>query len=183
MTDADIIELYFARNECAVAETDRAYGAYCRAIVGRILRHGQDREECMNDVYLNVWNTIPPQRPKNFRLFLGAIARNVALDMLDYNRAKKRGDGARIAMEEFASCIPDGKLPADELLALREAINDFLGSLDARARIIFLRRYWYMCSLEEIAASFSLSLSNVKVILHRTRRKFAARLKKEGFFE
>lgn len=180
MLDSQIIDLYFARDESAVIRTDEKYGRYCRAVAGRILTNRQDAEECVNDAYVGVWNAIPPKRPQNFKLFLGVITRNIALDRLDYNRARKRGDGAETAIDEFIAGIPDGKRPTDDILALREVINDFLASLDSRTRIIFMRRYWYMCSIEEIAASFKITSANVKVILHRTRRKFAAHLKKEG---
>lgn len=183
MFDSQIIELYFARDERAIAHTDAKYGRYCRAVAGRILSDRQDAEECVNDAYVGVWNAIPPKRPSNFKLFLGVITRNIALDRLDYNRAKRRGDGAEAAIDEFIACIPDGKRPADDIIALREVINGFLASLDRRSRIIFMRRYWYMCSTGEIAAGMKLTEANVRVILHRTRRKFAARLKKEGFMQ
>lgn len=180
MLDSQIIELYFARDESAIVRTDEKYGRYCRAVAGRILSDRKDAEECVNDAYVGVWNAIPPKRPRNFKLFVGIITRNIALDRFDYNRAKKRGDGAEAAIDEFASTMSDGGMPCDDVLALREIINDFLASLDSRTRIIFMRRYWYMCTVEEIAAGFKLTSANVRVILHRTRRRFAARLKKEG---
>lgn len=95
MLDSQIIELYFARDESAIVRTDEKYGRYCRAVAGRILSDRKDAEECVNDAYVGVWNAIPPKRPRNFKLFVGIITRNIALDRFDYNRAKKRGGGDR----------------------------------------------------------------------------------------
>ncbi len=183
MDDNRIIELYFARNGQAVVETDIKYGTYCRTIARRIVLNREDAEECVNDAYIGVWNAVPPSRPDNLKLFVGVITRNVSLDRLDYNRAAKRGDGIVAAIDELASVLSDGGSPVDDTVALREGVNAFLGGLDRRTRIIFMRRYWYAMPIAEIAEGLKLGERNVRVILHRTRRKFAAYLKKEGLMQ
>ncbi len=180
--DNRIVELYFERSETAISETRNKYGKYCRYIAYNILNSELDAEECENDTYLRAWEAIPPERPKLLKSFLGRITRNLALDRLDRDHAQKRGGNVFIALEEIGECVPaseDGRAMSDEI-ALRDAINEFLGYLPRQTRIIFLRRYWYLCSISDISNDLGLSESNVKVILMRTRKKFREHLEKEG---
>ncbi len=180
MDDGAIINLYWQRSEAAIGETQAKYGGYCRSVAMGVLRDKRDAEECLNDVYMCVWNSVPPQRPQNLRAYLGVLTRNVALDRCDYNRAAKRGGENGQILSEFAECMPDRTPPAEESIALKDAINGFLASLDSRTRIIFMRRYWFMCTLKEIADGLNMGLSAVKVTLHRTRNAFKEYLEKEG---
>lgn len=182
MDDERIIDLYWERSEAAIGETQKKFGKYCHYIAFHILRDDQDAEECVNDAYMGAWNAMPPQRPARLQQFLGAITRNIALNRFDYRRAGKRCAETKAIADEFWDCVPDGREPVDDALAFREVVNQFLSSLDARTRIIFMRRYWYLCSVKEIAEGMDLSEVNVKVTLHRTRNKFRICLEKEGFF-
>jgi RNA polymerase sigma-70 factor (ECF subfamily) len=183
MDDSSIIALYWERSDRAIAETANKYGAYCHYIANAILPCHEDAEECVNDTWLRTWNAIPPQRPERLQTFLGKITRNLALNRWEKNRAQKRGTGqAFLALEELAECIGDGsgeERMADEL-HIREVLNRFLAGLPARTRKIFVRRYWYMSPVKEIAAEYGISESKVSVTLFRTRNQLKAVLEKEG---
>lgn len=183
MDDKQLIDLYFERSETAVSETQKKYGRYCHYIAYNILRCDADAEECVNDAYIKIWNAIPPMHPDNLSAFLGKITRNIALNRYAKYNAEKRGKGqTAFALEELQECLPeatDGTDIADEL-ALKDALNRFLWSLLPKTRTIFMRRYWYMSSIKEIAADYSLSENNVKMILFRTRGRLKKFLEKEG---
>lgn len=182
LEDEKIVELYLERSETAITETQTKYGRYCHTIAYNVLYSNEDAEECVNDTYIRAWNSIPPQKPNVLSAFLGAITRNLALDRYQRTKAKKRSECTELALEELGECIPcseDGASIADEL-ALKEAINGFLASLKEQPRIIFMRRYWYLCSVKEIAVSLGLSESKVKVSLMRTRMKFKMYLENQG---
>lgn len=183
MDDGKIIELYFARAESAVAETDARYGAWCRAVARGILGNDQDAEECVNDAYLRVWNAVPPERPTRFRAYLGKIVRILALNRQSALIARKRGGGeATLALEELSECLPAGASP-EKITEDRElvaAIDRFLAGLPAKARMIFVRRYWYMSPVRDIARDLGLKEGSVTATLCRTREKLRAFLEKEG---
>lgn len=181
LPDEDILSLYEARDETAIAATEHRYGGYCRAIADRILRVREDAEECVNDTWLHTWNAIPPTHPSSLKGFLGAVVRNLSINRLDYNRARRR-DAATVALDEFASCIPDGAQPIEDEYALKEAFDGFLGGLPERERVIFVRRYWYLCPVAEIARGLGLPEGTVKSCLARTRERFRVYLEKEGIF-
>ncbi len=184
MQDEQIIELYFARKESAIAETDIKYGRYCLTIAYNILRNNEDSEECKSDTYMKTWNAIPPGRPGNFRAFIGRIARNLALDMYEKLHRKKRNiNSTEAILDELAECIPDpnsdiGKMSEDS--ELRDAINSFLGTLSEENRRIFVRRYWYASPIEDIVRDYGYGRSKVKMSLLRTREKLKDYLESEG---
>lgn len=183
MEDSKIIELYWSRSESAIAESSRKYGSYCRYIAYNILHNNEDSEECVNDTYLRAWNAMPPQRPNKLSAFLGKITRNLSLNRLEKQSAKKRGEGqVPLALEELSECIPSAasvEQAVDDIL-LTEALNGFLAGLSEDKRKIFMRRYWYLCSVKEIASDFNMSESNVKVTLFRLRGELKQILEKEG---
>lgn len=183
MDDRQIIALYNERSEAALSETAKKYGRYCRSIAYNILSNEEDCEECVNDTWLKAWENIPPQCPDSLPAFLGRITRNLALNRYKHNTREKRGGGQTpLVLEELADCIPGGsnaETAAEEAL-LVEVLNRFLEGLPVQKRKIFLRRYWYMSSVKEIAADFGLSESNVKMTLSRTRSKLKQTLEKEG---
>ena len=180
MEDSKIIELFWKRDEAAIEESNKKYGKYCRTIAYNILRSTNDSDECVNDTWHNAWRTIPPEKPNKLQCFLGRITRNLALDRYSYNKAQKRNSDLESAIEEYYECIPNGETSLEDEVILKRLINEFLESLDSRARIIFLRRYWYALSVQEIAKKMGMSESHVSVILHRTRNRFKDYLKKEG---
>ena len=183
MEDKQIIDLYWARSESAIAETDRKYGKLCRRIAFNILNNFQDSEECVSDTYLKTWSVIPPKRPVKLSAFLGKITRNLAINRYEKAAAEKRGGGeVPVALDELAECIPDPNSVerAVDNRILTDKLNVFLEGLPAEARKIFLRRYWEVCSIQEIAEIYGISESKVKVSLFRTRGKLRSFLEQEG---
>ncbi len=183
MEDNQIIDLYFSRSEDAIAHTDQKYGSYCRTIAHNIVHDDLDTEECVNDTYWKVWNIIPPRRPSKFSAFLGRITRNLALDRYRYFSAEKRGAGEMpLALDELTCCVPSVGFE-EELLNRNEltaALNRFLSSLSRQQRMIFMRRYWYLSSIREIADDYKLTESKVKMSLLRSRNKLRDCLEEEG---
>lgn len=185
MTDEQIVALFWERSETAIEETASTYGRYFHYIAFGILGNDEDAKEIVNETYLKAWNTIPPQRPHHLKAFLGRITRQLSINRLELNTAQKRkGSQYWIALEELSDCIPSSDSGSDlaDLTALREALNQFLYSLSIDARRIFIRRYWHMHSISEIAADFSVSESKVKSLLMRTRNKLKQHLIQEDFF-
>lgn len=177
------MELYWAREERALIETERKYGNYCWSIAHNILKNREDTEECVNDTYMKAWNSMPPQRPCVLSAFLGRITRNLSLDRVKHGRSVKRGGGQlNVALEELKSCIPvdTGMERMLEELELSKTVDRFLRELPGKERCIFLRRYWYVDSLLDIALRYHMSESGVKSCLHRTRRKLREFLEREG---
>ncbi|MGN0599273.1 MAG: RNA polymerase sigma factor [Oscillospiraceae bacterium] len=183
MDDSEILNLYFERNELAILKTQEKYGSYCYYIAYRILSDNCESEECVNDTYLNAWNSIPPQYPKILRTYLGRITRNISLNRLYRNNAEKRGGNAILLsldeIEEFTPAADSVQRDADDS-ELSEIINRFLGTLTSENRKIFMRRYWYLNSVKEIAKDFRISEGKVKMSLHRSRNKLRKLLEKEG---
>jgi RNA polymerase sigma-70 factor (ECF subfamily) len=181
MQDDQIVELYRQRDEAAIKETAQKYGSYCYRIAYDILHSEQDAEECVNDVYMRAWESIPPNEPERLSTYLGKLTRNVALNRYVRDHAQKRNAEADVVFDEVAYLIPDeseGHI-IDEML-IKACINRFVGSLPKQTRVVFVRRYWYMHDVKTIAASMGLGESNVKIMLLRTRKKLKAFLKKEG---
>ena len=184
MEDTAILDLYFARNELAIVETDRKYGSYCYSVAERILGNHEDSEETVSDTFLHAWNAIPPQRPGLLRLFLAKITRNLAFTRWRSQTAEKRGGGeTALVLEELAYCIPGGERPDDRLNGkeLAAAIRAFLDTLPEREQDIFLRRYFYVEESDAIAARYGMKRSNVLRILSRTRVKLKTYLTQEGY--
>ena len=181
MTDKEITELYFARSENAIRETAKKYGKYCHTIADRILHSREDSEECVSDTYMKAWQTIPPQRPTYFFAFLAKICRHLAFGKLDWDNAAKRKAEVVSLSDEMQLCIPDRgwerRLEGQEIGHL---LNEFLAVTPRESRMIFLRRYWYCDSIEEISRRYGIGQSKVKTSLHRTRGKLKAFLAKEG---
>lgn len=182
MDDSKIVDLYWKRSESAISETDKKYGKYCNAIAFNILHNREDAEECVNDTYLKVWGSIPTLRPLKFSAFIGRITRNLSLNKYEYYNAKKRGRGeTQVALEELQECIAgvDSVEDAIEDMILTEKLNCFLKNLPAERRKIFMRRYWYLCSIKDIASDYQMSESKVKMVLLRTRNALKEYLEQE----
>ena len=172
MEDSEIIALYFARNERAIAETGKKYGRLCSGLARRILGSPEDAEECCNDVMLKVWNAIPPERPQHFAAYLLRLVRNTALDLYEKLHAAKRGGSqTAVALDELEQVLPapDDVEAAQSSAETGELLNRFLASLPDETRNIFVLRYVYLLPVKEIAARTGSSVSKVKTSLHRTR--------------
>lgn len=184
MEDTELLELFRARSGTAIAGAGKKYGPYCRAIAYRILESREDSEECFNDTLLRAWDSIPPAAPENLGTYLGRITRNLALDRLRSRDALKRGGGSVMeAMEELAGCLPDSPDPEGTVMdqiVVRDTLHAFLGTIKADERIVFVKRYWYLESIREIARDMGCTQGRVKMSLMRTRNALKQQLQKEG---
>lgn len=178
MEDHEILDMYFERNEDAIKYTAEKYGRYCMSVSMNILDNEQDAEECVSDTYLQTWRSIPPARPNCLRLFLATIVRRLSLNRWRNNTAQRRDQQMTIALEELEECIPSRDEDDGRLGML---INGFLGTLSATDRIIFLQRYWYTLSAEEIGREVGMSRSAVWTRLHRLREKLRVYLTERGY--
>lgn len=181
VNDNQIIELFFTRNEDAIQQTARKYGARLTVLAANIVRNNEDAQECVNDTYLKAWNTIPPTKPEHFYAYLAKICRYFSFGRLDWNNAAKRNAEVVALTREMEECIPgswqDAAVDSGELSSL---LSSFLRGQTQENRMIFVRRYWYGDSVSEIALRYELSQSAVAMRLSRTRNKLASYLKKEG---
>ena len=187
MKDYEIIELFWNRSERAIAETAKKYGNYCYSISYNILQNIEEAQECVNDAYLRAWNSIPPKRPNNLGTYLGKIIRNVSLNRYKYFHTEKRGAGqTQVALDELEECIPSiGIGSVEQSVEEKELIKileNFLWDQREQKRNIFVRRYWYLQSIKEIAEAYSMREGKVATILHRMRVELKIYLEKEGIF-
>lgn len=181
MEDHSIIELFFARVEQAITELAQKYGNLCRSIAYNILLSRQDAEECENDAYLRVWDTIPPTRPDSLRAYVSRIVRNLSLDRVRYYTRQKRSAAYDMLLSEMSECIPDRldvEQAADDTAI--QAVADYLRTLDAQTRVLFVRRYFHMESVESLAQRYGLKASSVSTRLTRTRSRLRTWLEQEG---
>lgn len=183
MTDKDIIELYFSRNEKAISETEKKFGAYLIKTAYNVLSDTEDSKEAVNDTYLKTWNIIPPKKPERFLAFLSKITRELSIDIYRKKHTQKRiMSEYSLAFDEIGECVPSNSSPEEETEAkiLAEKINEFVHGLPEEQRNIFICRYFYFDSVSDIASYYSLSQSNVKTTLFRLRNKLKEFLETEG---
>lgn len=180
MTDKEIMALYLARSERAIAETRLAYGGLVRHVIRCILSGTQDIEECENDTYLGAWQSIPPNEPRSLGAYLSRIARNTACKRLEYLTAGKR-NAQTLPIDELSEVLADNSAAdcTDEVLS--EIINGFLGTLRADARRVFLMRYWLELSVREIGERTGFSKAKIETSLHRSRNRLRDALKRKGY--
>ena len=181
MDDLEIIELYFARDERAIAETETKYGKLCHSIANRILDSREESEECVSDVLVALWNTIPPTRPVDLRAFVSKIARNLSLKRSEYLSRAKRSRDVLTSLEELEAILPDERygsgIDEEEIGRL---ISEFLRTQSEVKRNVFVRKYFFFDSTRDIATRFGFSEGKVKSMLFRTRAELKEYLMKEG---
>ena len=184
MDDTRIVQLYWDRDEQAIPATADKYGAYCTSIAKNILGSHEDAEECVNDTYLNAWNSMPPHRPGILSTFLGKIVRNLSFNRYKHNTADKRGGGEVPAVLDELSDLVSDKDDVEQEIDHKElitTIDTFLGTLPADKRGVFVRRYWYFDNVSEIASRFGMTENNASVTLNRIRQQLHNYLLKRGF--
>ena len=181
MDDIQIIDLFFDRNEQAIQETDAKYGRLCFSVANKILDSNEDSEECVNDTYLRAWNEIPPTRPNHFSAFLCRITRILSLKKLEFSNAMKRTPSIVVSFEELEGVLQDERIaPGTEAVELGVLISNFLRREKADARNVFLRKYLFFDTVEEIAERFGMNENTIKSMLFRTRNRLREYLRKEG---
>ena len=184
MQDASIVQLYWDRDQQALTETATKYGKYCTSIARNILSNQEDAEECVNDTYMNAWNSMPPHRPGMLSTFLGKITRNLSFNRYKHNHAAKRG-GSEIAvvLDELEECVSGtGNVEQEiEYKELVKSIDSFLDSLSTEKRNMFVCRYWYTDSVSDIARQFNMRENAVSMTLSRLRLKLRNYLIERGY--
>lgn len=182
MDDLAIIELFFQRSEQAIAEAQQKYGKFCRKLALDLLREERDAEECVNDTWQAAWQTIPPQRPRMLGAYLGRITRNLAISRFRKNTAQMRTEGLTMLLSELEQCVPSGQSTegAVDAILLGDCISNWLESLPADDRALFLRRYWFGESLRELARAVGTGEGHLAQRMYRLRLKLKQTLEKEG---
>lgn len=183
MEDRAIVELYWARDERAISQSDAKYGRMLNGMSYSLVGSREDAEECVNDTYLAAWNSMPSDRPELLGAYLAKLVRRISVDCYRRLHRQKRGGGATEQLiDELCECIPGGTSPVDEAEndRLRDALNAFLGSLPEDRRCVFVLRYFCSASLEQISAQTGFSVSKIKGLLHRTRLALRELLEKEA---
>ncbi len=177
MDDKDIIELFLSRDEIAIHELSEKYGSFCHRIAWNILRNYEDSDECVNDAWMAVWTSIPPHEPNSLAGFCGKIVRRISIDRLRKRCALKRPDTAFINIEEELRFMEKFTVKSVETEYLEKetlhSIEKFLQQQPEFDRVIFIRRYWYFDSLQEIANVSGKSVGSIKIKLHRIRAKLS----------
>lgn len=185
MTDEKIVELFWNRNETAIAETQTKYSRYLTKIAYNILTDMEDSLESVNDTYMYAWKSIPPHRPAVLSTYLAKITRRVAIDMLRKKTRDKRIPSEYVfSLSELDECISDASTTENQIDTelLGKAINEYLRTVSKDARNLFIGRYFYMDSLKDVAKYCGMSESKAKSLLFRTRCGLKAYLEKEGYY-
>lgn len=184
MNDNEILELYWARDERAISETDTKYGRFCRALALDILTVREDAEECVSDTYHKAWTVIPPQRPEHFRAWLGRIVRNIALNLWNKNHTGKRYAGMETLLSELEDCVPSRESVEDEIDSreLGQAISRWLKTLPDEDRRLFILRYWNCIPLKTLAEQNGIGADKLAQKMLRLRRSLKTALEQEEIY-
>ena len=176
MEDAEIIRLYYARDEDALGRTEEKYGSFCRQIAVSLLSRREDAEECVNDTWLAAWRAIPPARPRSLRAFLGRIVRNLAISRWRADHTQKRDTGLEALLSELEDCLPapDTVEQAAERAELGRAVSKWLRTLPAEDARLFIRRYWYGDGVKDLAAELGCTPNQISQRLLKLRRALRA---------
>lgn len=181
MEDSEIVRMFWERRETAIVEVKKKYHSLICGLIYRIVQNTEDVEECENDTYLGAWNCIPPNNPQNLKCFLLRIARNQALKRYRYENAARRSSKMVVAIEELGE-IADERESSHTDEELAQLINGFLASLSSQKRRVFLLRYWYMESVQEIMGKCGFGKSKVETMLFRMRKELKEYLRERGYF-
>lgn len=183
MEDKKIIELFFARSEKALTALADKYGKLCMKVALQILHSREDSEECVNDSYLDVWNTVPPKEPDPLMSYIVKIVRYNSLDCLEHRSAKKRGGGeATVSLEDVALFIGESETPEDivERQFITDCVNDFLRGLSSADRILFVRKFWFFDTYEELSEISGIKVGTLKSKISRIKESLRSYLAERG---
>ena len=184
MEDEAIVSLYWQRNESAIRETERKYDRYLTKIAMNILADREDSRESVNDTYLAAWNSMPPHRPGVLSTYLGKITRRISIDRFRYRtREKRRQSEYEISLSELGDCVSGGNTTEEavNVKLLADAIGIWLRLQPEENRNLFLCRYYFLDSLQDVAKHCGITESKCKTVLFRMRKSLKEYLEKEGF--
>ena len=176
MNDVDIIDLFWKRSETAITELSKKYDRLARSVAMNILHSKEDTDECMNDSYFGMWNTLPPERPQILSAFFTSVTRNNALKKFRYNSASKRC-AIMEELDDFSTSTPS---PEEEINFAADLISDFLSKQDKVSRVLFMRRYYLGESVSAAAKAVGVTENYASVKLSRMRAKLKKELEEEG---
>lgn len=181
--DNNIVVLYLNRDEKAIRETENKYKAFIFSICNGILRQTQDSEECVNTVYKKLWDSIPPEKPKDFKAFIARLARTTAIDYFRTNNRKKRNAGIVDSLDDYADFLASDYSVTDEIYAneLAAFLNKFLQRLPKRERVCFVKRYYFNCTVDEIVKQTHIPRSTVYMVLDKIKKEIKEKLLEEGY--
>lgn len=179
MEDMNIIQLYHQRNQQAITETASKYGRLLYTIAKEILQNHEDSEETVNDSYGGAWNAMPPQRPRILPAFLSRITRNLAISRYRKHHAQKRTG----ILVELSDLEPSRVQTEEEVMTqeLSASIEVFLRQLPKEERVLFLKRYFFAQSLQDLAEEAQSSVNQISGRLYRIRQKLKRKLEGEGY--
>lgn len=177
-SDGEIVELYFARDERAIAETDVKYGKVCMQVSMNIVESRPDAEECVSDGYLKTWNAIPPARPASLCAFVCRIVRNLSINRLREMKAARRSRDLTLSFEELEACISVDESHSDILPGL---ISSFLEGLDETDRKLFMGRYFHATPVKDLAGTYGMTPNAVSLRLYKTRERLRLHLEEGGY--
>lgn len=182
MDDLQIIGLFFKRSERAVAELSDKYGALCMSVAVNVLQNTEDAEECVNDAYMKVWEHVPPDEPKSLSAYLLRIVRNLSVNRLRDNSRDKRSANYASCIDELEELIPSSSSVEDEISEkeLGAYISEYVKTLSTENRMIFVRRFFYMDSVGDVAKATGLRTGTVRTRLTRLRAGLKEYLKEKG---
>lgn len=182
MDDKQIIDLYFARDEQAIAETEQKYGRFCWRIAMNVLDVWEDAEECVSDTYLSAWKQIPPKVPQSLKAFLGRIVRNLSISRFRTMRAKKRFNGMEVLLSELGDCVPSSEYVEQTVEAkeLSGYISEWLDSLPVEDCALFVRRYWFGDEVQELAEKCGITAAQMSQRMLRLRKGLRTALEQKG---
>ena len=184
MEDAQIVSLYWQREETAIRETEIKYDRYLTKIAYNILADREDSRESVNDTYLAAWNSIPPHRPGVLSTYLGKMTRRISIDRFRYRtREKRKNSEYEISLSELGDCVSGGNTTEEavNVKLLADAIGIWLRLQPENNRNAFVCRYYYLDSVKEVAVSCGITESKCKTVLFRMRQSLKEYLEKEGF--
>lgn len=186
--DEEIVDRIYRRDETGLEALVDRYGALCTGTLRRILTSGADVEECRNDVWLAVWNAIPPDRPASLAAYVTVLARRIGIDRYRYHTREKRASAYTATLSELDVALPDpascpnAATDGEDSAAVSRALSRFLGTLDRETRVLFLRRFVLLESVEDLAARFGMRENTVSARLYRAKRRLKKFLETEGIY-
>lgn len=182
MDDEQIVKLFYARSESAIEALKEKYGSRATAVAMKILGNAQDAEETVNDALHVLWQQIPPEKPRHLWAYFSRVVRNLSCNRADYRTAARRQESCQVCLSELEDCLSAGGDPQKifESRQITDAINRFLDGLSKENRMIFVRRYYYFDSCQEIGRRLGMSRSTVNTRLHRLRQQLRQALQQEG---
>ncbi len=182
MNDEMIVRMLLSRSEHAIYEMEKKYGERLRALSYSITNDRLDAEECVNDAYLAVWNSVPPNVPSPLYAYLSETARHISYNRVRSKKAQRR-DGIAYDISDYEYTLASCGDVFDELEAdaLRLVISDFLRSLSSSERLLFTRRFMFSDSYDEISCALGISVKSVSVRLTRLREKLRRYLNERGY--